>query len=358
MKIFLKFLLLMLLLIVTLAACGKSDAIEKTEDQLSGMNDSNEEIGEGNTGDGITIGEPEVTNVTLRLNWRFKGEFSPFFVAQEKGFFDKYGLNVDVLEGNGSTSTMQAVAQGQDDFGVTSTVEPSQGLVEGMPIKMIASYMNRSPIMIASHPDTPVETPKDLEGKSIAMAIASTFTNVYPFFLESNEVDESLVNSVQVESSARNGLFLTKEVDAVAIFSTNEYPLFEKELDVELTSLYLADFGYDLAGLTLIGNESFLEDNPNTVKRFLAAIDEAFEYTLANKEETVELVMELFPDAMDAETALMQLEFLEEIALFEDVPYGWMSKENMEDTLDILEISDLISERYDVERYFTNEFFE
>ncbi|GAE29829.1 ABC transporter substrate-binding protein [Alkalihalobacillus hemicellulosilyticus] len=355
MRKFAKFLLLSLCMMVILAACGEGNNQDDFEEAIKTVGEgTNEEESE----DGMTIGEPEVTDVTLRLNWRFKGEFSPFFVAQEKGFFEKYGLHVDVLEGNGSTSTMQAVAQGQDDFGVTSTVEPSQGLIEGMPIKMIASYMNRSPIMIASHPETPVETPQDLEGKSIAMSIASTFTNVYPFFLESNGVDESLVDSVQVESSARNGLFLNKEVDAVAIFSTNEYPLFERELGVELTPLYLADFGYDLAGLTLIGNESFLEENPNTVKRFLAAIDEAFEYTLANKDETVELVMELFPDAMDEETALMQLELLEEIALFDGLPYGWMSEENMEDTLDILEVSDLISERYEVDRYYTNEYFE
>ena len=36
------------------------------------------------------IGEPEVEDVTLRLNWRFKGEFAPFYVAQEKGFFEVY----------------------------------------------------------------------------------------------------------------------------------------------------------------------------------------------------------------------------------------------------------------------------
>ncbi|ADU29502.1 ABC transporter substrate-binding protein [Evansella cellulosilytica] len=347
----LKGLVLMVALLFVIAACGSENTVESTPAEQ-------EDTTKGESVDETGIGDPEVTDITLRLNWRFKGEFAPFFIAQEMGIFEEYGLNVEVLEGNGSTNTMQAVAQGQDDFGVTSTVEPSQGIVEGMPITMIASYMNRSPILIASHPESPVETPKDLEGKSIAMSIASTFTNIYPFFLESNGVDESLIDSVQVESSARNGLFLNKEVDAVAIFSTNEYPIFEEELGVELTPLYLADFGYDLAGLTLIGNDSFLEANPNTTKRFLAAIDEAFEYTMANKEETTSIMKELFPDAVDEDIVLLQLELLEEIAVFEDVPYGWMAEENMKDTLDILEVSDLISERFELERYYTNEFLE
>ncbi|OLO28146.1 myristoyl transferase [Alkalihalophilus pseudofirmus] len=345
---------LMIAIVFFLVACGSSN------DTSSGSvaTESDEEVGSEETnGDTEILGEPEVTDITLRLNWRFKGEFSPFYVAVEKGIFEKYGLNVEVLEGNGSTNTMQAIAQGQDDFGVTSTVEPSQGIAEGMPIQMIATYTTRSPIIIASHPDTPVETPKDLEGKRIAMSIASTFTNIYPFFLESNGVDDSAVTPVQVESSARNGLFLNKEVDAVAIFSSNEYPIFEKELGVELTPLYLADFGYDLAGLSIIGNTRFLEGNPNTTKRFLAALDEAFAYTFENKEEAVAIVKDLFPEAVDEEIVLLQIELFEEIAAFDDVPYGYMSEQNMIDTLDILEVSSLISERYELERYYTNEFF-
>ncbi|MGN8647211.1 ABC transporter substrate-binding protein [Gracilibacillus sp. HCP3S3_G5_1] len=321
---------------------------------------SDETAGEVNGAEMETIEsalpEPEVTDVTLRLNWRFKGEFTPFFVASEKGIFEKYGLNVEVLEGNGSTNTMQTVAQGQDDFGVTSTVEPSQGIEQDMPIKMIASYMNRSPIMIASHPEAAIETPKDLEGKSIAMSISSTFTNIFPNFLESNDVDVAKVDAVQVETSARNGVFLNGEVDAVAIFSTNEYPIFEEELGVELTPLYLADYGYDLAGLTIIGNTNFLEENPNTTKRFLAAIDEAFAVTFENKEEAINIVLDLFPDATDEVTVSNQLDLLEEISIFENEPYGTMSEQNMTDTLDILEKSDLIDDRVALDRYYTNEY--
>ncbi|WP_114353059.1 ABC transporter substrate-binding protein [Saliterribacillus persicus] len=340
---------------LVLAACQEdnADAQEPEETDSSAETESSgEESAEGEA----QFGEAEVTDFTLRLNWRFKGEFTPFFVAQETGIFEEYGLNVAVEEGNGSTNTMQTVSQGQDEFGITSTVEPSQGIEQGMPIKMIASYMNRSPIMIASHPDAGVETPKDLEGKKIAMSISSTFTNIFPNFLESNGVDESQVEAVQVETSARNSVFLNKEVDSVAIFATNEYPIFEEELGVELTPLYLADYDYDLSGLTMIGNNEFLEENPNTVKRFLAAIDEAFQYTFENKEEAIEIVLERFPDATDEETVSAQLNLLEEISVFEGVPYGTMSEENMTNTLDILETSDLIEERFELERYYTNEY--
>ncbi|KYG30565.1 ABC transporter substrate-binding protein [Alkalihalobacillus trypoxylicola] len=340
------FLIMISCVCLVLAACG--DDSSETTAQTSEEAD----LFEQETG----IGAPEQTDVTLRLNWKFKGEFAPLFITKEKGFFEEYGLNVEVLEGNGAAQVMQGVSQGNEEFGITSTIEPAQGRVEGMPIKMIASYMSRSPFLIVSYPDNPVETPKDLEGKSISLSISSSLANVFPNFLAGNGVDESKVQSFPVETSARNALFFNKEVDAIAIFSSNEYPIFEKELGLELTPLYMADYGFDLASLTVISNEDFLEENPNTVKRFLAALDKGFAYTFENPEEAAEISVELFPDATDIETTLSQIERLEEIALFDGVPFGWMSEEKMETTLDILEESLLISERYDLADYYTNEF--
>src|SRR5690606_4490880 len=118
--------------------------------------------GKVNTDDGINLPAPEKKKLTLRLNWKFKGEFAPFYVTKEKGIFEKYGLDVDVLEGSGSVAVLQVIAENREEIGVTSAVEPIQGVELGMPVKIIASYMSKSPIMILSHADTPVRSPKDL----------------------------------------------------------------------------------------------------------------------------------------------------------------------------------------------------
>ncbi len=343
-----------LLVVFLLTGCLSNNfapSSETTSEPATSESSSSQE--KGTT---IEIPEPEKTDLTLRLNWKFKGEFTPFFVAKEKGYFEKYGLNVEVLEGNGSSQVMQVISQQNDDFGVTSTVEPSQGLAEGMPVQMIASYMNHSPIMILSHPDQPVKTPKDLEGKKIAMSTASTFTNVYDKFLEVNGVDAAKVESVKLESSARNVTFLNKDVDAVAVFSTNEYPVFEKELGVELQPLYLGDFGYDLSGLTLVSNTKFLKENPNATKRFLAAINEAFQYTIENPEESASIVKGLFPETVDEEIVIEQINRTAELADPSGNAYGWISEENIENTLNILEESGLLSVRKELDEYFTNEY--
>lgn len=309
--------------------------------------------------DGIDIPLPEKTKLTLRLNWKFKGEFAPFFLTKEKGIFEKYGLDVDVLEGSGSVAVLQVIAENREEIGVTSAVEPIQGVELGMPVKIIASYMSKSPIMILSHADTPVHSPKDLEGKKLVSSSGSTFTSIYERFLQSNDTEYEKVEHIMVETGARNTLFLNKNADAVAVFSTNEYPLFEKTLGEELVPLYLADFGFDLTGLSLVANDKFLAENPNTAKRFLAAVNEGWAYSLEHPEEAAAIAKKLFPEVVDEDIVIEQIKRTGELAMQpEGKPYGWTDGDKMSSMVDVMLDSELIEGRNTVEHYFTNDYFE
>lgn len=46
----------------------------------------------------------------FRLNWTLYGEHAPFFVALDKDFYKEEGLDVEILEGSGSTTVAQLVA--------------------------------------------------------------------------------------------------------------------------------------------------------------------------------------------------------------------------------------------------------
>lgn len=305
---------------------------------------------------GIDLPPAEKKKITLRLNWKFKGEFAPFFVTRELGIFEKYGIEVDILEGSGSVQVLQVIAQNNEDIGVTSAVEPLQGIEQGMPVKMIANYMPRSPIILLSYPENPVHSPKDLEGKKIVSSSGSTFTSIYEKFLEFNNTDPHNVEHIMVETGARNTLFFNKEADAVAVFSTNEYPLFEKNLGVELVPMYLSDFHFDIAGLSLISNDKFIEQNPNTIKRFLAAVNEGFIYSLENPEEAAAIAKTLFPDSVDEEIVVDQIKRTGELAYQEGKPYGWIDEDSISTMADRLLESDLIKNKLSMESYLTNAF--
>ncbi|NOU67703.1 myristoyl transferase [Paenibacillus sp. LMG 31461] len=309
------------------------------------------------SGNAIQLPPAEKSEVTLRLNWKIKGEFAPFFVAIDKGFYEKYGLKVNVLEGNGSADTLKTVSLGKEEFGINSGVEPAQGLAENMKVQMIGSFMTKSPLMIVSFPGSPIKTPKDLEGRKIAMNTTSTFSKVFPKFMESQGVDASKVTQVKVDSSGISGLFLTKQVQAAEVFASNDYPKFELKSEEKLDTLLLSDYGFDIPGLTMIANTDFLKANPNTTKRFLAAISEAFEYTLKNREESVQILKKHFPDVLDVKVTLAQINRTAElIEVSPTQPIGWMDEKKMQQTLTLLEDTGFITKKVDINQYFTNEY--
>lgn len=58
------------------------------------------------------------TAVQVRMDWSWNGLHAPIFLAKEKGYFAKENLDVSIVEGQGSATVMQLVAQGQDQFGL------------------------------------------------------------------------------------------------------------------------------------------------------------------------------------------------------------------------------------------------
>src|SRR5579859_329402 len=56
--------------------------------------------------------------ITVRMDWLPSGYQTPFFLAQEKGWYQKAGLDVKIDQGNGSATTVQLVGAGQYDAGL------------------------------------------------------------------------------------------------------------------------------------------------------------------------------------------------------------------------------------------------
>ena len=57
------------------------------------------------------------TPVTIRLDFIVGGNHAPWFVAWEKGFYAKRGLNVTIQPGTGSADTIRTIAAGGADVG-------------------------------------------------------------------------------------------------------------------------------------------------------------------------------------------------------------------------------------------------
>src|SRR5437660_10148020 len=82
------------------------------------------------------VAGPQRKKATLRLNWTAKGEFTPLYVAREKGFFEEQGLDVDLLGGKSGTPAVHVVGTGNDTIGFVASIQAVQGINHGIPVQV------------------------------------------------------------------------------------------------------------------------------------------------------------------------------------------------------------------------------
>ncbi len=140
--------------------------------------------------------------VTMRLDWLYGGPNVGFIVAKEKGFYEKAGLDVDVGPGKGSGSTAQLIATKQSQFGFADGFVVGNSVSKGLQLKMVGSIYRRNPTAVVVLADSDIKTPKDLEGKTIAIPTGAAQFQQWPAFVKGCNLDLSKINVVNRSSPA------------------------------------------------------------------------------------------------------------------------------------------------------------
>jgi NitT/TauT family transport system substrate-binding protein len=294
--------------------------------------------------------------VSIRFNWTYKGEFTPFFVAQEKGFYSEAGLQVELGEGRSGTQAMQVVAAGNDQFGYVPSIQVVQGINQGMPVKSIAALGKNTGMCWAAWPDIALNGPKSLEGHKVSISTASTFFQVWEAFARRFDVDVNKVEVVPADPSARVGLFLSRQVEIMAdIFVANDLVIVQNRTTEPLNVLKLADLGFDPLGYLLVANQSVIDGDKNLVRAFHAATFKGFQAMLDNPAEATGIMVGLHGDRLGADVLDGQVKNLIPMVV-RDPGLGRVDAGAWDQTLQLLQEAGVIDKKLALDAYATDEF--
>src|SRR5690348_4731781 len=91
-----------------------------------------------------SVGAAE-TPVTFQLDWMAGGPNAGFAAAVAEGYYKDAGLDVTLVQGNGSGNTAQLVANGRAQIAYADAVAVSQLIAKGAPMKIIATVYQSNP---------------------------------------------------------------------------------------------------------------------------------------------------------------------------------------------------------------------
>jgi len=295
-------------------------------------------------------------DLKVRFTWKLKGEYAPFYLAQEKGLYAANGLNVRMGEGAGAPAALGALLQGQEDLVVVQGIFAVSAIQKGMPIKIIALYIPKVGVVVISHNDNPVRVPKDMEGKSIAVAVGDTGTTYLSTFAAKNGIDYGRIKRVQVEAQSRATLFIQKRVDMFTGFLTNDLPALEKATNTKYPTLNMAEHGLAIPGLAIVATDAAIAKKADVFKRYLAAVDKGIAATRKDQPAATQALMKSWSTAPSTDVVDAQVKAtVHEMTRVPGKPTGWTDASLITATLDLLRTDEDIGTPKPADVFFTND---
>src|ERR1700688_957531 len=189
------------------------------------------------------VAQTKLRDVTMRLDWVFQGPNAGFMLAHQKGFYEQAGLNVDLGPGKGSGSTAQLVASKAPQFGFADGFVVGNSVSKGMSIRTVAGIYRRNPTGVVVLADSDIKSPKDLEGKSIALQRGSAQFQQWPAFVKGCHLDGDKIKVVSIDPAGTPPALITGKVPAIAGFAQGQVPTVEIRGNKKTRVFWYADCG-------------------------------------------------------------------------------------------------------------------
>ncbi|SEQ27014.1 NitT/TauT family transport system substrate-binding protein [Faunimonas pinastri] len=276
--------------------------------------------------------------VSVRLAFTAGGIDAPIFVALGKGYFKQAGLDVDVVDGNGSTGTIQAVENGSFNIGIAGLGALAQAEATSRfdNITAVMGLVQKDPSAIITLEGSGIDKPKDLEGRRFATDAGNLQDGMIKAFAAANGIDMDKVKIIITENDQQ--ALLKHDADFINEWANPDGDHVAKYAAISPPMLF-ADYGVNILGSSVIVRKDWLSAHEGAVKAFLAAYAKGHDDVQKDPAAALKFFMEYRPDGDPKGIAseIKEMEKYRHTARTEGKPFGYVDPEDLKQTISLLE---------------------
>ena len=235
----------------------------------------------------------ELKRVTFLPMWVPQSQFAGYYMAKEKGIYEKHGLDVTILTGGDSHDVKASLKNGEATFGTMFLYTGVMERAKGTKLVNIGQIFQRSAIMFVAKKQSGVQTLQDFNGKKIGVW-RTVERELTAGFLNKHHVKAEIIpfnNAINI--------FLEGAVDITVMMNYNEYKrMINAGINPdEVTTFRFSDFGMDFPEDGIYCMQGTFDRDPKLCREFVNASIEGWAYALANTDETLAVINRLKADA-------------------------------------------------------------
>ena len=240
--------------------------------------------------DSLITGEiinKKIRDVSFLPYWVSTAQFAGYYVAKEKGIYEKYGINLNIISYKPFITSTDMIAGGKADFAALWLVNAIELKAKGADIVNIIQPSFRSSAMLITKKKSQINTIAEMNGKRAGIWIGYELQPKTLF----NKFDLD-VEIVPIGNS--NNLFLMDGVDIINANWFDEYhSIINSGYDPEdLNVFFYSDNGLNFLEDGIYCLSDKLKNEPELCLDFIKATLEGWRYAFNHKEEAVDIVLE------------------------------------------------------------------
>ena len=240
----------------------------------------------------------DLTKITFVLDWTPNTNHTGLYVAQEKGYFEDAGLEVEIVQPP-EDGAVVLVAFGKAQFGISFQDSMMPALIgdDALPIEAVAAVLQHNTSGIISRKGEGMNRPKGMEGKKYVTwnldLEKATLKNV----VEADGGDFSKVELIPSTITDEVSALESKSVDAIWVFyGWGGIATEVAGLETDYFAFKDINSDFDFYTPVIIGNSEWMKENEDTTKSFLSAVKKGYEFAIDDPKGAADILCKAAPE--------------------------------------------------------------
>ena len=294
----------------------------------------------------------DLQRVTFLPQWTPQAQFAGYYVAIQKGFYQRRGIDLHLLAGGPDSPPADMLLNRKTDFTTLFLSDAIKLRSKGVDLVNVAQIGQKSGFILVARKSSGINSPKDLNGKRVSLW--SDFQIQPLAFFQKHQVQVTLIPQTYTIN-----LFLRGGVDAACAMWYNEYHTI---LNSGVNADELTTFFFDQHGLNFPEDGIYcLSETLNKDDRIrmgvVSASIEGWRYAFDHPDETIDIVMTYTQEAHIGANRVHQrwmLDRIRDISVISDknTPMGTLSPDDFQTVASELKSGGIIDDIPNINEFY------
>src|SRR5262249_46650843 len=304
-------------------------------------------------------GTAALTTVKLATGFRPDVLFTPFYVAQDLGYYRQAGLDVQINYDRVS-NLMQLVGHGKYTLATSGGDAAVMGAAAGAQVRYVMAQYEKYPVgaMTLKSGGPNLTNPSQLKGLNIGISVPGSSTDYgLTALLNAGHVSRSDVKVTAIGFTETEAL-INHQIDVAMTFGDNGHVQADAlghPVNVLPVSKYV-----NLVGSGIVTGKRTADKHGKLVTNFVRATLKGLKYTLNHQDAAFKIALKRMPDLVDQKQIAIARKVLTARLQFQKPlkghPLGWSDPKAWAATTSFLKAAGVVTTQVNAPTVFTNGF--